>query len=103
MSKYSTKIAIWNKTRTPRVFYVEPCGNDYTLLPREKAELWIFSETELPSFEIVENDKCTSIFCMADFKMMQGDRELECGHNRDSDDDPVNPPASNPDAPSESN
>ncbi len=47
-----------------------------------------FSESAIPWFHIVEWDGTTQVYCedTSDFKVLQGERELECGHNRQPED-----------------
>ena len=44
------------------------------------------SESAAPSFELVEWADTTQVYCndADDFKVMQGDIQLECGHQRGS-------------------
>jgi hypothetical protein len=41
----------------------------------------------VPWFIVVEWDGITQVYCedAADFKVVQGDRELECGHQRQAE------------------
>jgi len=44
------------------------------------------SESAAPSFELVEWDDASQVYCndVDDFKVMQGEVQLECGHQRGS-------------------
>ncbi len=81
---HSAKIGVWNSRKTPQVIAVEPWANDYTLMPDEKLEIVAFGKTAVPWFNVVERDGTTQVYCedTDDFKVMQGHRQLECGHQR---------------------
>lgn len=68
----------------PLVVAVEPWANDYTLLPNERLEVVAFGEAAVPWFEVVEWDDAIQVYCenTVNFKVLQGDRELQCGHQR---------------------
>jgi hypothetical protein len=87
MHRFSAKLGVWNSRKAPQVVAVEPWGNDYTLLPGEKLEVVAFGESAMPWFNVVEWDGATQVYCedMVDFKVVQGDRELECGHQRQAE------------------
>jgi hypothetical protein len=87
MYQFSTKIGIWNERKGPQVVAVEPWANDYTLLPKEKLEIVAFGDKAVPWFVVAEWDGTTQVYCedTADFKVMQGERELPCGHQRQLD------------------
>ncbi len=80
----SAKLGVSNSRGKPQVVAVEPWANDYTLLPGEELFVVAFGASAVPWFHIVEWDGTTQVYCedTADFKVLQGDRELECGHNR---------------------
>ena len=82
--QFSAKLGVWNARKAPQVVAVEPWANDYTLLPDEKLEIIAFGDTTVPWFNVVEWDGTTQVYCenTVDFKVVQGDRELECGHQR---------------------
>lgn len=84
MSLHSSKLRVWNMRNAPQEVFVEPWGEDYTLLPSEKLEIIAFSDNAVPWFAVVEWDGSTQVYCedTADFKVVQGDRELACGHQR---------------------
>src|SRR5262245_54840965 len=84
MNPYSAKLGGSNSRGKPQVVAVEPWGSDYTLLPGEELSVVAFGDLAVPWFHIVEWDSTTQVYCedTADFKVMQGDRELECRHNR---------------------
>ena len=62
----TTKIGIWNDQNATRsrVIYVEPWGEDYTLLPDEKLEIVADSGADdIPWFDIVESNDATQVYC----------------------------------------
>lgn len=81
---HSTKLGVCNSRKTPQVVAVEPWANDYTLMPDEELEIVAFGNTAVPWFNVVESDGTTQVYCedTVDFKVMQGDRQLKCGHQR---------------------
>jgi hypothetical protein len=84
MYRFSSKLGVCNSRKAPQLVFVEPWANDYTLLHDEELEIVAFGETAVPSFTVVEWDGATQVYCndTVDFKVVQGDRELECGHQR---------------------
>jgi hypothetical protein len=84
MNRFTTKIGIANSRSGPQVIAVEPWANDYTLFPGEELVILAFGNADAPWFNIVEWDGTTQVYCedTVDFKVMQGDKELECGHQR---------------------
>ena len=86
MYRHSSKLGIWNSRTVPQVVAIEPWANDYTLLPGEKLTIVAFRGEAVPWFNVVEWDGTSQVYCedTVDFKVLQGDRELECGHQRQS-------------------
>ncbi len=84
MPGFTAKIGIANSRNGPHVVAVEPWANDYTLLPGEELVIIAFGNTAAPWFNVVEWDDTTQVYCEGtnDFKVLQGDTELECGHQR---------------------
>lgn len=84
MYPFCSKLGVWNSRKAPQVVEVEPWANDYTLLPDETLEIVAFGEKAVPWFNVVEWDGATQVYCedTDDFKVIQGNRELECGHQR---------------------
>jgi hypothetical protein len=80
----SAKLGVWNSRKTPQIVAVEPWADDYTLMPGEKLEIVAFGKIAVPWFIVVEWEGTSQIYCndTDDFKVMQGDRQLECGHQR---------------------
>jgi hypothetical protein len=87
MYPYNSKLGVRNSRKAPQVVAVEPWGNDYTLLPDEELEVIAFGDSAVPWFNVVEWDGATQVYCYGtvDFKVVQGDRELECGHQRQAE------------------
>jgi hypothetical protein len=81
---FCSKLGFRNARKVPHVVAVEPWGNDYTMLPEEELEIMAYGEAAMPWFSVVEWDGCTQVYCEQtdDFRVLQGSRELECGHQR---------------------
>jgi hypothetical protein len=90
MPRFSTKLGVWNSRKVPQVVIVEPWAFDFTVLPEEKLEIVAFGDTAVPWFNVVEWDGVTQVYCedTATFKVIKGDRELECGHQRQPPESP---------------
>jgi hypothetical protein len=73
-----------NDRLVPHVVAVEPWGEDFTLLPGEALEIHAVGKDLEPRFELVEWGEATQVYCenTDDFKVMQGDSQLACGHQR---------------------
>jgi len=84
MYPFSSKLGVCNSRKAPQVVAVEPWANDYTLMPDERLEIVAFGKVKVPSFTVVEWDGTTQVYCedTDDFKVVQDNRELECGHQR---------------------
>lgn len=83
---HSSKLGVSNARPTPQVVAVEPWANDYTLMPGEELVIVAFGDTAVPWFHVVEWDGTSQVYCedTVDFRVLQSDRELECGHQRQS-------------------
>jgi hypothetical protein len=83
MYPFKTKVLCRNDGKAPLTIYVEPWANDYTLLAGEELEIVAFGKN-LPWFALVSAENCIQVYCeeTSDFKVFQGDKELQCGHNR---------------------
>jgi hypothetical protein len=81
---FSAKLGVWNSRSAPQLVAVEPWACDYTLMPNEKLEIMAYGKTAVPWFNVVEWDGTTQVYCedTDGFKVLQGDRELESGHQR---------------------
>jgi hypothetical protein len=86
MYPVTSKLGVSNSRKVPQIVAVEPWANDYTLRPGESLEIMAFGKREFPWFNVVEWDGTTQVYCedTAEFKVLQGGRELECGHQRQS-------------------
>ncbi len=84
---YSARIVIQNQTEWPRVVFVEPFGEDFTLLPGESLDVVARGSRgeELPYFQVWETVDTSSVWIEGDFReydVLQGGIKLECGHQR---------------------
>jgi len=81
----SARIVIENDTERPRVVWVEPWGEDYTLLSHEKLEIIARNHVEQPWFQVVEFGHGCSVYLEGitnDYNVLQDGREIQCGHQR---------------------
>ena len=65
--------------------WVEPWAEDFTLLPGEQLEIMARSNSQQPSFFVVECPESTEVYLESvsnDFEVRQNGNRLECGHNR---------------------
>ena len=87
MPPQRSKLGIHNSQKAPLTVYVEPWGNDYTLMPEEELEVEVAGYDASPWFQLTEWCGSIQVWCNEadDFLVMQGDRELECGHQRPTD------------------
>ena len=87
MHSFESKLGVRNVRKAPQVVAVEPWARDYTLLPDEHLEIVAFGSIRTPWFNVVEWDCITQVYCedASDFKVFQGDIELECGHQRQTE------------------
>ena len=81
---FVNKLGITNSRNAPQVVAVEPWANDYTLMPGEELVIVAFGTATCPWFNVVEYDGTTQVYCEKtdNFRVMQEDRQLECGHQR---------------------
>jgi hypothetical protein len=82
MTTVPVKISLQNSTSLPRILWMEPLGEDFTLLPGEEVEI-VFRRGR-PS--IVEHAESTQIYIeetdLLDYDVLLDGKVLECGHNR---------------------
>jgi hypothetical protein len=79
-----------NESKVPRVIYVEPRGDDYTLLPNEELEMRI-ADDRPQTFHLIESDQVTQVFLESMniknvntlFTVYQNGHEIHGGHNRE--------------------
>ncbi len=83
------RFKITNRQRTPLTLLIEPWGEDYTLLPDETFDVVAEHFSEDFYFHWVTNDDFTQVYAEGDREatvgVYQGERLLECGHNRSGD------------------
>jgi hypothetical protein len=89
MGRPTSKIGFQNSRddKQPITIYVEPLGEDFTLLAGDQLELIATGNTEPPWFNIVEWGNDTQVYLEGDgeaheFEVLQNGKRLECGHNR---------------------
>jgi hypothetical protein len=82
---YSAKAAVENATDRPRIVWVEPWGEDFTLLPKEKLEVIARNGSEPLWFHVIEHREGTQVYIEGytnDYEVIQNGRPLHCGHQR---------------------
>ena len=84
MNEPQSTITVSNSGTAPRVVFVEPWGEDYTLFRGQGFRVVAFGAETAPSFEIVENDNATSVYCenATGFTVLLDGKELKCGFQR---------------------
>ena len=84
MDLKSSKIGITNSLKSPLGVYVEPWGEDFTLMPGEELFILAYGGWGVPWFHLVESDGVIQVHCeeTSNFKVVQGEQELQCGHQR---------------------
>ena len=85
MNRPTAKIVVTNNLNRSLVVYVEPWGEDYTLLSEEYMEVIAVGTASAPWFSIVESNAGTLLHIEGDAvesTVYQGETRLECGHNR---------------------
>ncbi|MFN3650243.1 MAG: hypothetical protein ACK47B_11750 [Armatimonadota bacterium] len=81
----SSRIVITNSQTIPVTVGVEPWGRDFTLLPDEEFSFQAVSPGDDFHFHAYWGTRDISLYANGDcedVEVYQGDRELECGHNR---------------------
>jgi hypothetical protein len=89
-SAYSAKLGVSNRTDRPRIFWVEPIPDDYTLLPGDEFEIIVTDPHGTPWFDVVEWPCSTQIYihdaiadtCLHSIRVIQNGNRLEPGHQR---------------------
>jgi hypothetical protein len=68
--RHSAKIGVMNSRKTLHTVYVEPWGDEYSLLPDAEMEIVAYSDEATPWFNIVESEDATQVYCesTADFQ-----------------------------------
>jgi len=85
LASHSSRIIIENDTDRPRIAWVEPWGEDYTLLPKEKLEIIARSDLEPPWFHVDEYAEGSQIYIegiINGYDVVQNGIKLECGDQR---------------------
>jgi len=87
MTSRTSKFQAHNHKTVPHVVAVEPWGADYTLLPGESLEVVAFGGEVAPSFELVEWNDSSQVYCndASTYEVMQNGAVIPCGHNRQPD------------------
>lgn len=79
-------IGIWNDRPRPHVVWIEPWGEDYTLLPGEKLLITTSDSNDgiTPVFNLVETEGNTQVYVerLTYPKLEIDGVAIECGHNR---------------------
>ncbi len=78
------RLTVGNKRDSPHVVVIEPWACDYTLFTGENLTIEAHGDEATPWFQIIEWEGVTQIYCEEtdDFRVLQGDVELESRHNR---------------------
>ncbi len=82
---YSVRIVIENDTDRPRTVWVEPWGEDFTLLPKEKLEIIARNDAEQPWFQVDEFGRRCKVYLetiVNDYEVVQSGVVIQCGHQR---------------------
>jgi hypothetical protein len=85
MADFSARLRVQNSTERPRIVWVEPWAEDFTLLPGEELEIRARNDSGQPWFSAVEWPDSTQVYLEdvgSDFEVLQNGNRLECGHNR---------------------
>jgi hypothetical protein len=87
---YLARLGVENDTDRPRIVWVEPWGEDYTLLPKERLEIVVQSTLETPWFNVIEHADSTQVYIEGqsnegqpnDYDALQMGKKILCGHRR---------------------
>jgi hypothetical protein len=85
---HTSKIAFSNESNRPRIIWIEPWGADFTLLNKEEIEIVVTDAKAVPWFHVLEHDDCSQVYVEGvdlmncRHKVLQGEKELQIGHNR---------------------
>ena len=87
---FSARLTIKNCGKRPRVVWMEPLPDDFTLLPNEELEIVVRDPEKVPSFSIDESDgptqSATQVYAdqsdCYDYDVIQNGVKLKSGHNR---------------------
>ncbi len=80
----STRLQVLNQTVKPRTVWVEPWGEDFTVLPGDRLEIIAHNGSEAPGFSVVEGSVSTEVFLEAasSFEALHNGTRVQCGFNR---------------------
>ena len=82
---YLARILIENGTGRLRIVWVEPWGEDYTLLPKEELEIIARNPLRMPWFKVSEEAASTVVSIEGetnDYDVLQMGAKIPCGHRR---------------------
>ena len=86
MSEFEMRLRVCNGRKDGRsqVVYIEPFGEDYTLLAEESLEIVVTESGPTPSITLDESENATSVYFDTGhhFEVYQGGQPIKCGHNR---------------------
>ncbi|MAT72625.1 MAG: hypothetical protein CMJ58_24340 [Planctomycetaceae bacterium] len=81
-----SSIEIYNDRPRPHIVWIEPWGEDYTMLPKEKlvASTMVSDTDQGPWFAMVETDGNTQLYVeRGDYpEVLIDGAKVDCGHNR---------------------
>ena len=84
----AARLEVHNATQQPRIVWVEPLGEDFTLLAAESLEIVAGSDSKQQWFGVVESEGGTQVYLQepsfTDFQVIQKGARIECGHNREA-------------------
>ncbi|MCC6301745.1 MAG: hypothetical protein IT489_02975 [Gammaproteobacteria bacterium] len=85
---FTTRMDTTNDGKEPLVLYVEPWGHDFTLAPGQTFTLVASSEVDMPYFAQSIQGGAGDVAVYLEgpndisFAVLEGQRELACGHGR---------------------
>jgi hypothetical protein len=82
---YSARIVIENNTDRPRIVWVEPWGDDFTLRPKEGLEVVARNGSESLWFQVVEYNEGCQVYIegsLCNHDVWQDGQVIHCGHQR---------------------
>ena len=84
MAGLPARLGFSNNTKRPRIVWLEPWGEDFTLLSGEQLEIVCRADSGQPWFHVVEHEESTQVYIESgDYpEVLQNGQRLECGHNR---------------------
>jgi hypothetical protein len=90
-SKQQTTLRFWNSRTTAWTIFMEPLGEDFTLLAGEHVEITVVGFKEAPRFTIDEGETCTVIWIdnsWQDYYLTKDGKRLQCGYQREATNHP---------------